>query len=622
MLTNNTTIYILKDVYLDYDHQIDFDNLEAQYNFFMSKPKLSFTEGFQYIRTNNQIKLPKSYDDLFGYNYLMYKNKGKWYYCFIDGKDFISDQVTSITIRTDIIQTYMFDYSLEQSFVDREHQDRWIRPIPDIDPSMILPIYNDVQENLNYGNEYNIKSTKELHQDQIKTITDGGVKLGWFLIVSIKKLTEFGSSYNPVFRTPTPFALYLIPYDINDPDREFKISSPYLSDGGYGYSVDIHQFLNYWATTDDILSISFLPYLPLEFTASFDTEGNVIIDSGELILAKIRSGGTDESPTYSNDKLSYINANVTDYSSFFTKITSIAITEYVSPSNLVFAPEQPNNINYETKLKTYPYYFLSLTNYQTNPLLLKMEYLPSTILNVRYVQNLGGIIKSKFYVDGYLGDHTGKEQSVINSTVNDLPLKTNAYKQYMMNNKASATTGVALNVGGQLAGAGVAMAGAALTATGAGAPIGIPMMLAGAGGAVGAATTIGKELVKQQDLKNQPDNVRNQGNNIDFDITDGNLYLKLVEHEITDNFKHIIRTYFMNYGYKCSTFKKPNLKSRYYFNYIKTVGANVKGNIDNIILNQLRQIYDNGITFWHYREESTFLFRDYQYENIEVSMIS
>lgn len=40
-------------------------------------------------------------------------------------------------------------------------------------------------------------------------------------------------------------------------------------------------------------------------------------------------------------------------------------------------------------------------------------------------------------------------------------------------------------------------------------------------------------------------------------------------------------------------------RSRYYFNYIKTIGCNITGDIPRKYLNKLKSIFDNGVTLWH-----------------------
>ena len=64
----------------------------------------------------------------------------------------------------------------------------------------------------------------------------------------------------------------------------------------------------------------------------------------------------------------------------------------------------------------------------------------------------------------------------------------------------------------------------------------------------------------------------------------------------------------------------PNLRDRYYYNFIRTIGANVisKGRtIPKAHLNKLKNIFDNGVTIWHMDRVGVQMF-DYTYDNIEV----
>ena len=47
------------------------------------------------------------------------------------------------------------------------------------------------------------------------------------------------------------------------------------------------------------------------------------------------------------------------------------------------------------------------------------------------------------------------------------------------------------------------------------------------------------------------------------------------------------------------------------WNYIKTIGANIEGNIPEDDLNELKAIFNNGVTIWH--KASTYL--DYSQDN-------
>ena len=67
-------------------------------------------------------------------------------------------------------------------------------------------------------------------------------------------------------------------------------------------------------------------------------------------------------------------------------------------------------------------------------------------MSLKYRQSIGIQSKSKIFVENYNGDN-GKFFNTINNTISELPLLNDAYISYMASNKASATTGVALNVG-------------------------------------------------------------------------------------------------------------------------------------------------------------------------------
>lgn len=54
----------------------------------------------------------------------MYKNpdfKDKYYYAYITDMKFVNPDMTELTIKTDVFQTWQFDFIYKQSYVEREH---------------------------------------------------------------------------------------------------------------------------------------------------------------------------------------------------------------------------------------------------------------------------------------------------------------------------------------------------------------------------------------------------------------------------------------------------------------------------------------------------------------------
>lgn len=83
----------------------------------------SYTD-FSYQRKDNIIRIPDNYDNVMLANYVMYRNQNhsdKWYYAFITDMKYVNEGMTEITIETDVIQTWLFDYTVTNSFVEREH---------------------------------------------------------------------------------------------------------------------------------------------------------------------------------------------------------------------------------------------------------------------------------------------------------------------------------------------------------------------------------------------------------------------------------------------------------------------------------------------------------------------
>lgn len=124
----NSMVRLLTNVPLDntYAHTIYFANKTAQQSYFESKTKAGCILGQQsYQRyTKGVIRLQKLADDIFDCNYMMFKNTAygnRWFYAFINNVEYISNNVCEISYEIDVIQTWFFDVTLLQSFVEREH---------------------------------------------------------------------------------------------------------------------------------------------------------------------------------------------------------------------------------------------------------------------------------------------------------------------------------------------------------------------------------------------------------------------------------------------------------------------------------------------------------------------
>jgi hypothetical protein len=69
--------------------------------------------------------------------------------------------------------------------------------------------------------------------------------------------------------------------------------------------------------------------------------------------------------------------------------------------------------------------------------------------------------------------------------------------------------------------------------------------------------------------------------------------------------------YFEMYGYKTLELKIPDLRSRQYWNYIKTINISIQGQMPEADRLRLCNIFDNGVTIWH----DAYHFGDYSQNN-------
>ena len=79
--------------------------------------------------------------------------------------------------------------------------------------------------------------------------------------------------------------------------------------------------------------------------------------------------------------------------------------------------------------------------------------------------------------------------------------------------------------------------------------------------------------------------------------------IDLIEYSLTGPYKEKIDNHFKRFGYAYNDWGQPNINSRKYFNYIKTNICNIADYGNDIPiehLEEIRSIFNSGITFWHH----------------------
>ena len=126
----NSRIWLCKtNLENDYKNTLTFSSSANQRNYFIGNPADPTSHGvstkmysdYTYLRIENAIKVDDFIESIDTNNYLVLQNNNKYYYYFITSMDYIDEQTTKIYIELDVMQTYYFDITYNQTFVEREH---------------------------------------------------------------------------------------------------------------------------------------------------------------------------------------------------------------------------------------------------------------------------------------------------------------------------------------------------------------------------------------------------------------------------------------------------------------------------------------------------------------------
>lgn len=104
-----------------YDYIKMFSSKTEQDNYFRNF-NYELIEDNNYIKIENSFNVNYDYDYLEneGVNYVIFNNGYRDIYAFIIKKEYVREEVTRLIYDVDVIQTYMFNFSLKNSFVERK----------------------------------------------------------------------------------------------------------------------------------------------------------------------------------------------------------------------------------------------------------------------------------------------------------------------------------------------------------------------------------------------------------------------------------------------------------------------------------------------------------------------
>ena len=270
--------------------------------------------------------------------------------------------------------------------------------------------------------------------------------------------------------------------------------------------------------------------------------------------------------------------------------------------NFVSGKTVGGNFNWrnEGKLWLPPYHYGCISDGLSNPINYSLSMIDTTkssqTIRLRTALNAQGMYQ--LYIDGYRGDDTGMVYNVVTSG-NVLPTSNSAYLNYIANNQNQINAQYMT----QMLSAGAN----ALTSLN-------PMALVG--GVVGMANTAITETAKQADLKGSGFTLNNVGNDTLYKMQQGDV-LHIEVFSLKEKELEMIAKQFHLYGYAQNQLMQPSFKGRKYWNYLQTSDCHLKvPNCPKEHLQQLKQIFDEGVTVWH--KANGEMFENTEKDNVEL----
>ena len=543
VITPQTDLYLLKcPLEISDINQLTFANATAQYNYFSSLPKIG-VDNFTYQRKDDTIRYGANFDSLVEYNYVMYRNdaySNKWFYAYITGMEYLNDNVTAISIKTDPFQTWQFDLTYKPCLIDREHTNNDAVGANTLPEGLELGemICNGIVENFGSGTDRCVV----VEVSMIENEGDGQtLSYSWA-----------SGAHNPQPR-------------VNGIDRGTIPLIVGMENGWSNTPSYVTNFYDKAGLSEAIVNVYMIPkslvgsYNRLTLTL---TKGSSSTSINELVIPESTSNTT------------LMSTNT------FARPTSIR----------GFVPKN-------AKLFTYPYNYFNLSNNA------------GTCQPFRYEDFQGNIT---FKVEGTFGI-SGNTKAIpqnykyVDSTENALDYsvtgpkypvcswKSDSYTNWLTQNSINMTHqwNQTLVQGGWTAlSAGVEAGGATAN----------PLIGLGTTAALYAGDLIGTAL-QQHRAKSQANLQADQANG---NASAGDIVwskyrspFTFMPMSIKPEVAYCVDEFFSQFGYKCNRVKVPNITGRRNWNYVKTVGCYIAGNVPQEDMAEIKAMFDKGITLWH-----------------------
>lgn len=629
----NTTIYILNNIPLNksYEHTVYYPDKDTQAQAFMKYKKYTLTD-YSYQRSQlGTIRVALKYEQLIDCNYLMFKNtnfENKWFYAFITGIGYVSNDVTDVYYDLDVMQTWCYDYTFGKTFVERHH-DAYDR------------LYgNTVPEGLELGSEYRLIQGKSYSYAK---------PLAWVIIATTTVKDESAYQVSGII---TGVYSGLRVYYIEDIGELTRIIGKFINEGLEDAIVAFYQVPKidkYHMSEVQTDEITFTQQMNLgngykprnkklfSYPYSFLEVYNTLGTSVELKFDQFENIGAS-TVTFKVEKVIFPQANVVitpkwyrgymwdyEYSSVYGLFPTCSFAGdafkvwWAQNKNSYLASMNAIGNTYDTNRaiaqNNYTMAGLNAANARTNAHIQANSALAqaensnkaSLAINtaqsnksvvdaavntgVNAIQNAGKALASGF--DGISAVTAGAITAVggiISEAFNQdiYSAQANQINTQLLNSQIGAQAGEAISANTFQ----TAMKNATLAQTNA--------QLSNLNAYQNATAQL---MAKKQDIQHMPNSAHGNA------MCDGLNYARntagfiIRQWGLSYEYAVYLDEYFDKYGYAMMRNFVPSRLNRKHWSYLKTVGCNIKGNINNTDLLTIKTIYDNGITTWKNLEE-------------------
>lgn len=537
-VTPDTDVILLKvPLEMDEKNQLTFANATAQYNYFNGLTGKKTYDKFTYQRKDGTITLPELVDDIYAYNYVMYRNQNfsnKWFYAYIIEAKFSSPNSTTIKIKTDVFQTWQFDITYKPVFVEREHVN------DDTIGAHTLPEGMDVGEYIN-------NDTYALAPNKL-TKTAGAVTINTEMLICFQVTELLAGMYYTTTRNINRTYSGLTIFAVETYDDASKIVA------GYDY-------LGKDSDSESAIVSCFMA--PKEF---FD--------------------GCYAMPVTFDYNENHDRYTVTTFTPVGNSYPSTLLDTTTISMNSTIDGYTPKN----NKLYTYPYNYLYVTNNAgTNSAYHYEDFLNNTP-KFMIAGSLGQGCSIKLAPVNYkrIGSATYPSEnftySIAGTKYPVCAWKSDYYTNWLAQNTGNIAAGI-INpyIGGLVMGTAFS-----------GGNVGMGLVMAGLNLVQSAISTYAEDYK----AKVIPDQAHGNTNCSDVNFAWRKCFTA-VKMSVRAEYARIIDDFFSKFGYKINRVKTPNITGRTNWNYVKTIECYIRADIPQEDVIELQGMFDKGITFWH-----------------------